>query len=153
MPLGPSQPQIRSPDNIGRNGMFLFIIGGIALVLAALWWLFPEALQKKDPLVGRLEARYREEGGSLLRAAGVAPDASHCSYSAKLLVLACRVAPSANTSLPSALQQAGWVVATGKRGQLVFTRGRDTASLSCERPTPPELCEFTLRYRLNNADA
>ena len=133
--------------------MMVYLVGGVALVLAALWWLFPEALQKRDPIVGRLEARYRAEGGKLLSSAGVAPDASRCSYYTKALALACQVSPTAKAGLRSALQQAGWVVATDKPNQLVFIRERDTASLNCESPTRTGLCEFTLRYRLNNADA
>jgi len=152
MPSSHPQSHLWSRENIGRNAIGVFVIGGIAVVLAALWFFFPQSHQTSEPLMGQLEARYRAESGVLFRTAGLSPEATRCSYYAKSFALVCQVAPAANTGLQTALQQSGWV-ASQKSGELVFIRERDTASVSCSSPVQSELCEFTLRYRLKNADA
>jgi hypothetical protein len=136
-----------------RSAMLAFLIGGISAILLALWWLFPEYRSKSEPVVGRLEVRYRAEVDALLRESAIASDASGCTYYPKLLVLACDVSPTTASRLRSALQRAGWSSSSHESSVFRFTRGRDVAHLRCNVSAVHDRCEFSLKYSLNSAPA
>ena len=126
--------------------MLAYLLGGIALVLVVLYWLFPRPGLEHEPVAGWLEARYRAESSKLFSAAGISPS-TKCEYVGKMLVLVCRVPLAAQSSLDSALRQAGWSFTAGESGAAQFVKERSLAIVRCPAPRRDSECEFTLNYK------
>ena len=100
----------------------LYLVGGIALVLAALWWLRPG--QPAEPLpMGRLEQAYREEITALFGQQA----ANACQYWAKHLYITCG---TVNVSQPK-LRERGWQVESSTEQSASYLRAQWRLKLRC----------------------
>jgi hypothetical protein len=102
-----------------------YIVGGLAIVLAALWWLSPAPAAKPLP-VGQLEQAYREEITSLFGQQA----ATECQYWAKHLYMTCGTVDVS----PTQLRERGWQVETTAGNGSSYLREQWRLKLACAGP-------------------
>jgi len=100
----------------------VYLAGGIAAVLALLWWLSPTPTAEPLPM-GRLEHAYREEVAALFGQR----TASGCQYWAKHLYITCG---TVNVSPPQ-LRERGWQVESSSETEASYLRGQWRLKLRC----------------------
>ena len=100
----------------------IFLGGGIASVLALLWWLSPGPPAAPLPM-GRLEQAYREEVTALFGQ----QTAGACQYWAKHMYITCGTA----TVNPQQLLERGWQVESSSEKESSYLRAQWRLKLRC----------------------
>ena len=149
---GRSEGMSRTDERM-RSLMLVYLVGGIAVVLAILWWTYPGTTQIAEPRIGRLEARYRHDASALLQASGVTSGAKNCQYLSKAMALECEVDPNVIVTLRNSLQAAGWSPALSAANEYTFTKAKDLAAVRCTERKSESLCYFSLKFNLTDAAA
>jgi len=122
--------QPRSKSNLQREAFNLYLLGGVAVVLAALWWLAP-APPSKPPQMGRLEQAFREEVTSLFGTQAAAA----CKYWPKHLYMTC-----GNVTVnPLQLRERGWQLESSSENRISYLREQWLLKLHCA-PLSKESC-------------
>lgn len=98
------------------------LVGGVAAVLALLWWLFPGPPANPLPM-GRLEQAYREEITALFGEQA----ASECQYWAKHIYITCGTVA---VSTPQLLDR-GWQLESFSEKESSYLRAQWRLKLRC----------------------
>jgi hypothetical protein len=120
--------------DLQAGALKLYVIGGIALVLATLWWLAPGEELKPMPM-GRLEQAYREEVTALFGAT----TAAACEYWGKLMYIKCGTV-QVDESL---LAKHGWQAGSSSGGIRWYSKERWRLKLQCA-PLSPRSCALEI---------
>jgi hypothetical protein len=125
---------LQTKATLQTEGFKIYVVGGVALVLAVLWWLAPGDELKPMPM-GRQEQAYREEVDSLFGAEA----ASACEYWSKHLYITCGTV-QVNESL---LTKRGWQPSSQSGGFRWYTKERWRMKLQCAQQSP-EACTLEI---------
>ncbi len=104
----------------------IYLGGGIAAVLALLWWLFPGPPVNPLPM-GRLEQAYREEITALFGQQA----ASGCQYWAKHMYITCG---TVTVNTPQLLER-GWQLESSSKNESSYLRAQWRLKLRCSSPS------------------
>ena len=116
------------------EGIKAYLLGGVALVLGVLWWLWPGEELKPMPM-GRQEQGYREEIAALFGAQA----AFTCEYWSKHLYIKCG-AVEVNDSV---LASRGWHPKSGANKVRWYVKDRWRMKLNC-LPENAKTCELEI---------
>ena len=126
------QPEPKS--TLQAEGFKIYVVGGIAVVLAALWWLAPGEEIKPLPM-GRQEQAYREEVTAIFGSDAAAA----CEYWSKHLYITCGTV-EVDESL---LTKRGWASSPPSGGFQWYTKDRWRMKLRCA-PLSPQSCTLEI---------
>jgi hypothetical protein len=114
--------QTEVKTNLLSNAFKLYLVGGVAIVLAILWWLVPGS-PAAPTAMGRLEQTYREEISVLFGETA----ATGCHYWPKHLYISCGTV-DVNASL---LHDRGWKSGTSSGDVKWYVRDQWKLKLRC----------------------
>ena len=114
--------QTEVKTNLLSNAFKLYVVGGVAIVLAILWWLVPGSPATPVPM-GRLEQAYREEISLLFGET----TATGCQYWSKHLYITCGTV-DVNASL---LHDRGWKPGTSSGEVKWYVRDQWKLKIRC----------------------